>query len=290
MKIDAWLSAATAQLTAAGDETARLDALVLLEDCLGRDRAALLAHPEMELTPEHISVLSAQLARRTAHEPLAYIRGQSEFYGRVFMVDNNVLEPRPETETMIELLRTLPVVSGAPGVPGVLTTSRVTIIDVGTGSGALAVTAKLEHPAADVLALDIDPAGLDVCQANAEQFGVDVRTLESDLLAAVASADLEGAVLLCNLPYLPDDFPINAAARHEPRLALFAGADGLELYRRLFEQLQSRAEQPAAILTESLPEQHAALAKLAAAHGYQLTHTNDFIQVFTAAEPETHSV
>src|SRR4051812_18952492 len=93
----------------AGIGTARLDAMVLLEDCLSKDRAHLLAHPELELTAEQEKLLDAQIKRRLAHEPLAYIRGKTEFYGRDFLINKYVLEPRPESETIIDLLKKLPL-------------------------------------------------------------------------------------------------------------------------------------------------------------------------------------
>ncbi len=301
MNLDKYLADTTARLRAAGVETARLDALVLLEDCLNTDRARLLAHPETTLTSEQILLLSAQIERRAAHEPLAYIRGRSEFYGRVFSVDNNVLEPRPESETMIEMLKKLVDVSQ---------TTAVTIADIGTGSGALAITASLELPGADVVATDIDSACLAIARGNAQSLGADVRFAQGDLLEALGSPVTADApdetgntvtlstpdlpsILLCNLPYVPDDFAINQAAGHEPRLALFGGPDGLEPYRKLFTQLQNfenskRSGDPAAqprpqyILAESLPSQHTALSDIAEQHGYSLEATDDFIQLFRA--------
>src|SRR4051812_18199612 len=113
MTTQEWLRSAEDLLGAAEVNTARLDALVLLEDCLGRGRALLLAHPETELTDEQSVVLDGQLQRRARHEPLAYIRGRTEFYGREFYVDSRVLEPRPESETIIELLKGLMLPDGA---------------------------------------------------------------------------------------------------------------------------------------------------------------------------------
>jgi len=272
MTIGTWLTVAQQQLETAGIATARLDTLVLLEDCLGRDRALLLAHPEAELTAEQERVLQQQLVRRETHEPLAYIRGKSEFYGRQFYVDNRVLEPRPESETIIDILKPL-ITPDADGA----------IIDVGTGSGALAVTAALELPedsALHVMAVDIDPGCLEVAMRNAQTLGADVALLQSDLLTQIP-ADEHIFALLCNLPYVPDNFQINTAAGHEPRLALFGGPDGLDYYRTLCAQAQARGtKKPRYILTEALPPQHEVLAAIAHDYGYRLTQADGFIQLF----------
>jgi release factor glutamine methyltransferase len=141
MQIDRWLRSVEETLQGAGVSTARLDALVLLEDYLGKDRALILAHPELELTIEQIATLNEQISKRALHTPLAYIRGKTEFFGREFIINDFVLEPRPESETIIELVKKLPDIT------------KCTIIDVGTGSGALAITTKLELPSTTVMAI-----------------------------------------------------------------------------------------------------------------------------------------
>ena len=152
MKVAEWLGEATLKLEDAGIGTGRLDCLVLLEDVLKRERAWLLAYPETLLEKKSIQKLNSFLHRRVKHEPLAYIRGKTEFYGREFYVDSRVLEPRPESETMIELLKTL-------RLP--VTTK---IADVGAGSGALGITAYLETPRTRVDFYDIDPQTLEVAE------------------------------------------------------------------------------------------------------------------------------
>lgn len=256
------------RLEAAGIPTARLDVLVLLEDTLGKDRAHILAHPETKLSNAHISTLNEQIGRRTLHVPLAYIRGKTEFYGREFLVDDRVLEPRPESETMIELLK------------NVSKPAELTIIDVGTGSGALAITAKLALPAAKVIAIDIDPHCLELARSNADRHTVQLDIVEGDLLSPIAGRQPGRYALLCNLPYVPDNFQINQAATHEPRLAIFGGPDGLDPYRRLFAQIDSLQHKPAYVLTEAMPPQHEELADIAAEHSYRLVTSDDFIQAF----------
>ena len=262
MNIESWMHDATKLLSQADISTARLDCLVLLEDCLSVGRAQLLAHTEQKLTDSQINLLNSQIEHRAQHEPLAYIRGHTEFYGREFTVDHHVLEPRPESETIIELLKGLEL----PAKPR--------IVDVGTGSGMLAITAKLELQRAEVTAIDVDPSCLVVAAQNTKKHKVAVTLLESNLLTKyLGPAD----VLLCNLPYVPDGYQINQAARHEPRLAIFGGPDGLNLYRRLFSQLTA---QPAYILAESLPSQHTELSKIAKSYSYKLAKTDHFVQLF----------
>ncbi len=267
MIVSAWLSGAQHTLSEAGISTAHLDCLVLLEDCLGKDRALILAHPELELTKAQEKLLDKQIQQRAEHLPLAYIRGKSEFYGRDFIIDQHVLEPRPESETIIDLLKAMKL------------PEQCVIADIGTGSGMLAVTTKLELPEVTVYAVDIDADCLVVARKNAKKHGVDIAFYKGDLLQPLKSKKID--ILICNLPYVPDDFHINTAAMHEPKIAIFGGADGLGYYRTLFTQTNSLSTKPSYILTESLPPQHRALIELARAHGYKQQAEDDFIQLFT---------
>ncbi|MBP7807095.1 peptide chain release factor N(5)-glutamine methyltransferase [Candidatus Saccharibacteria bacterium] len=277
-KISSWLEQAGRKLTAKDVPTARLDCLVLLEDLLGKDRAHLLAHPELELTNEQESVLNEQVARRAKHEPLAYIRGKSEFYGREFMVNAHTLEPRSETETMLTLLKKQTEEWRLRNED-----NELTLVDVGTGSGAIAVTAKLEFPQARVIATDISQKCLETAQQNANNLNADVTFFLGNLVEPLLdprSSVLGPLAILANLPYVPDSHTINKAAMFEPRLAIFGGADGLDLYRELFAQIDRQEHKPQHILTEALPFQHKDLALIAKSHGYTLAKTDDFIQLF----------
>jgi len=275
MTIAIWLHYAIDKLEHAGIGTARLDSQLLLADALQHDRAWLLAHMDLPITEETEKKLEKPLADRIKHVPLAYIRGKTEFYGREFLVDKRVLEPRPESETMIDILKGLPPAQQA-----------LQIIDVGTGSGALAVTAKLELPKAEVLATDNDPACLEVARANAAKHQVEISFVEGDLLEPAKNLQSEIIITLANLPYVPDSYHINEAAMQEPRGAIFGGEDGLDPYRKLFEQANDLPKRPAYILTESLPFQHKALQFIAARYGFRLTRDEDFIQVFEGGHPQ----
>jgi HemK-like putative methylase len=180
---------------------------------------------------------------------------------------------------MIELLLGL---FGGPEV------SEGVVVDVGTGSGALAVTAFLELAGAQVIATDIDSGCLEVARHNASLLDADVSFVQGDLLAPVLHTKPGPvAAVLANLPYVPDNFQINLAAGHEPSLALYGGPDGLDLYRRMFAQISDITDirlRPRYVLAESLPPQHASLEEVAVVHGYELVSEADFIQVFELSQ------
>jgi release factor glutamine methyltransferase len=258
-------------LSDAGIATARLDAVVLLEDITGKDRAWLLAHPEHEISSTKHARLKKLLNRRSHHEPLAYLRNKTEFYGREFFINSDVLEPRPESETMLDLLKKLPIL-GKKG-------SGVRLADVGTGSGALGITAKLELPELTVDLIDIDTKALEVAKTNVDKFTLNISTINSDLLDKTTPGY---EILLCNLPYVPDGFKINTAAMREPKTAIYGGPDGLDVYRRLFAQISNLKNRPLYILTEAMPRQHSVISLIAKNGGYSQLDGEDFVQVFKA--------
>lgn len=259
--------------------TARLDTEVLLADALDKDKSWLYAHPDQEIEATTLKKLNSQLKRRVLHEPLAYIRGKSEFYGREFLVDKRVLVPRPETETLIAL-----AIEQVIGYR-LKIKDKITIVDVGTGSGALAITAKLELPYSEVIATDIDSKCIKLAQRNARKHKANIKFLEGDLLAPFSNLQpiTYNLVVLANLPYVPTNYPINQAAAHEPKLAIFGGPDGLDLYRQLFNQLSKFTvdSQQLTVFTESLNFQHKELNKIAKKAGFKQIAVRDLIQVFT---------
>lgn len=273
MTVGAWLRENERVLRDAGVTTARLDTLVLLADELARDKSWLLAHPEHVLQIEQLKKLSTKITQRADHVPLAYLRGHAEFYGREFTVDANVLVPRPESEDMIELLKQAASFE-----------SQVAICDIGTGSGCLAITAKLELPGATVIATDIDKSCLNTARENAARLGADVIFLQGDLLQPIRKTKNEKrkTIIVANLPYVPLDYPINQAAAHEPKRALFSGTDGLDHYREFFAQVPTLTVCPACIITESLAEQHAGLVKIAELYNFTLQTTKGLAQLFVA--------
>lgn len=229
MQLREILTAATALLDSKEHlrDTARRDAEFLLLHQLGLSRAQLLTDPDRELTAEDEFFYWQSIYRRAAGEPIQYILGQQEFYGRIFHVTPAVLIPRPETEHLVEaVLACLPC------------DSPLQLLDVGTGSGILAVTLALHLPCAEIAAIDISPEALAVARGNAERHHVADRIyfLQSDLLANVRGPF---DAIVSNPPYIPDAdrTTLHSQVRdHEPSTALFAGPDGLDIYRRLIPQ------------------------------------------------------
>jgi release factor glutamine methyltransferase len=216
----------TARFSERGLGTPRLDAELLVAHVLSLPRVQLYVQFERVLSPEELGALRDLIKRRQAGESIAYLTGRKEFWKFEFGVDARVLVPRPDTETLVEeaLARIAPAAEG----------SAPRFADVGTGSGALAITlAKLRTDAA-VFASDVSAAALEVARANAERLGASVTFVEGDLAAPLA-AHAPFALLVANLPYIPTgdlaSLPIDV--RTEPALALDGGVDGLDLVRRL---------------------------------------------------------
>ena len=269
MTTDTFLREATKHLAASGIGTARLDCLVLLEDILMTDRAILLAHPETKLKAPQLAALQKAIVRRSRHEPLGYIRGKAPFYKRLFVVNKNVLVPRPESESIINLLLCIPLARED---------SVLHIADIGTGSGCLGITAGLELPHSKVTLCDIDPAALNIAVHNAHVHALTVNVRQTNLINDLRDERLD--IILTNLPYVRGGQSINNAAAHEPSLALFGGKDGLQLYRQFWQELAHRAQKPLHVITESFPAQHKAQAALARTANYQLVLAEGFAQHF----------
>jgi release factor glutamine methyltransferase len=208
------LDSAVIALEASGCDSPRLDAELLLAHVLRVGRAAIIAAPERELEPEEARAFMDLAARRRGREPVAYIVGEKGFRRIVLQVDPRVLVPRPETEFVVEAALSLPAHSR--------------VVDVGTGSGAIALALKEERPDLEVLGTDISAGALAVARANAERLGLDVSFVHGDLLAG-----LEADAVVSNPPYVSATDRLPRDVLHEPREALFAGADGLDVIRRL---------------------------------------------------------
>lgn len=243
----------TAALHEARGQIEATEAQALLGATLGVDRAYLLAHPEQPLTDDQAAQYRAWLERAAAGEPLAYLLGRRAFYDRDFIVTPDVLIPRPETELLLE--QALAFARQKP---------TLTVVDVGTGSGALAVTLAANLPSARVYATDISPAALDVARRNAALHHTNVKFLQGDLLRPVIEHDVHVDLLLANLPYVASgDLPHLDVSRYEPQLALDGGADGLDLVRRLLAQAPAACNPGALILLEIGADQGAAALALA---------------------------
>jgi release factor glutamine methyltransferase len=249
---------ATHTLAAAGCDSPQLDAEVLLAHALDQDRAWLYAHPDYTLSLTQSRAYQSLLDRRARREPVAYLTGHKEFYALDFYVTPHVLIPRPETELLVD--RAIQYIE-------TLSTSA-TIADVGTGSGAIAVTLALHLPQAQIIATDTSPAALVVARRNAARHGVASRVfpIQADLLAPLSQRlDL----IVANPPYLNRDELCTASpevAYWEPRAALDGGPDGLAIIRRLLAMASHRLASGAALLVEIGASQGYGVLELACRH------------------------
>ena len=261
-------AAAIARLRAGIDpQTAALDADLLLAHALGVRKEELLAHPERPLGPGPSERYDALVERRARGEPVAYLRGFKEFYGLRFLVDPRVLIPRPETETLVDEARAF--IGGR----------ALTVVDVGTGSGAIACAIAANEPACRVIATDASPDALAVCARNVHDLGLRgrVELRQGDLLAPVTE---RVDVVCANLPYLPegalrDLVGERSSLAFEPRSAVAAGADGLALVLRAARDLPGVLAPGGAAFFECDPPQAARVAEALAANRLSVRIVND---------------
>jgi release factor glutamine methyltransferase len=263
--VGAALSDATARLRER--ESARADALLLLEYALGRTRAWIAAYPETVLSPESEAEFRALCERRDTGTPAAYLVRSAGFYGREFVVNENVLIPRPETEHLID--EAIAFIGEAPAA----------VLDVGTGSGAIACTIAARTNAR-VDATDSSISALDIARTNAARLEVADRCRfhHGDLAEPVRHASFD--VVLANLPYIPtQDVPLRPdPIAFEPRVALDGGADGLLHYRRLLAELPALLHARALVLLEGAPPTIGGLSELARASlpGFAISVHRDY--------------
>lgn len=247
--IGALLGQATRQLEAASD-TARLDAELLLAAVTRHSRASVIAHPERSLTAAQLDTLGSWLRRRADGESVAGIVGSKEFYSLELQVNANVLIPRPETELLVEWILALHLPAGS------------TVLDVGTGSGAIALALKHERPELKLTAVDCSVDALSVARQNANSLGLDVRFIQSDWFSALGHERFD--LIVSNPPYVQSDDPhLNVVGRHEPRLALDGGADGLDAYRSILNGAGKYLHDNGQLVLEHGFDQRDGLTKLA---------------------------
>ena len=236
------------RLLGAGIDSARLDAELLLGCALGVSREELILAAAKNLSVAESYRYEDLLVRRLNREPLAYITGRQEFWSLDFLVSGDVLVPRPETEMLVE--------SALSHLAEATNSELPRILELGTGSGAIAVALATELPQAQIVATEISPAALAIARRNASRNGVfdAIRFLEGDLFSALAE-DLENYfdLIISNPPYIPRDQVSKLDAevsRWEPRAALDGGVDGLDFYRRIAEQAPAYLRQYGAVAVE----------------------------------------
>ncbi len=260
MNVSLWLKAASQSVNL-------LDAELILAHFLGVERTILHAHPDFELSEEIVQKANLALERRQNHEPLAYITGVKDFYGRDFQVTEDVLIPRPETEVLIEVAKRL---------------KPTKILDVGTGSGCIAVTLAKELPGAIVTGVDISEKALEIAQNNAKKHHAKVIFRQSDLLNGLENTE-KFDLIVANLPYVDRNWDwLGPELQFEPKTALFAEDGGLELIKKLIQQAPKHLEQGGCLLLEADKTQHQKITDFAIKTG-NFTEVNSTLGVEKSA-------
>lgn len=266
MTISSWLENATKDLSKVNIDSAQLDAQLLLAASLYKSREYLLAHSDEELSDHELEQADKWLQRRLSREPIAYVLGHKEFYGRDFMVSSSVLIPRPESETIIKILKDL---------------KPDTVIDIGTGSGALAISAKLELPNSKVIATDISEDALQIARQNASSLNAEITFAISDLLSGIKTISSSKPVaLVANLPYVDQSWEVSPETTFEPSLALFATDNGLKLIKKLVLQASKKLRVNDFLVLESDKRQHDNITAYAKTLGFKIKTTEGLVQAF----------
>ena len=272
-----WLERATSKLQKASIDSAKLDANLLLAYGISKSREYIITHEDEILSDKQTEYLEAMLSKRLSRTPLAYIAGTKEFYGREFITTPDTLIPRPESEAIIDMLA---------GIYETYSGTDMWLYDIGTGTGCLAITAKLEFPKLHVIGSDTSEAALLIAKKNAMRHDATIDFVLSNLLSDLTFE--QRSLVVANLPYVPNGMITSPEVTKEPAEALFSGIDGLNHYRRFWQQLQGRSHTPLEVVTESLVSQHNSLESLATNAGYTLVENKDLIQRFQKiTEPDS---
>jgi release factor glutamine methyltransferase len=268
--INDWLSTASIRLTSVGINSARLDSELILANSLNKSRTFLHAHNDEMIDIKHTRIANSQLARRIHHEPVAYITGYKDFFGRKFIVNTDTLIPRPESEDIISVLKQL-----LPPTSNRLLPTK--LVDVGTGSGCLGITAKLEFSFLEITLVDISKKALLVAKQNAKKHNANVKIIESDLLQNYSE---ETDIIIANLPYVDAAWKRLPETSYEPRLALIADGHGLLFNQRLIVQASDALLVGGYLIIEADPEQHSRLIEYANKHSFQTEIKNNYVISF----------
>ena len=263
MKIGTALGDGTEQLRSSS-ESPRLDAELLLARALDVPRSYLFAHPEDALDPAAVDRFFSSINQRSGRLPLAYITGEKEFWSMNLIVSPDTLVPRPETEVLVD--------QALQHIPH---SENFSVLDLGTGCGAIALAIAKERPNCDITATDISEPALAVARQNANQHALpNIEFLPGDWTAPVAGRVFD--LIASNPPYVPDADPALEHLGHEPQMALVSGGDGLDAIRRISVEAKSVMKQGGTLLLEHGETQQQEIARIMAADGWsEISHVND---------------
>ena len=268
LSIADFLAISTKTLSEAGIASARLDSELILTHVLRRSREWLLAHDATALTQSQQQQARQLLLQRTQRQPIAYLTGRRDFYGHSFLVNEQVLVPRPESEAILAILSKL-----------MQDNHLRTVLDVGTGSGCLAISIKLTHPDLAVSACDISESALLVARRNAARLlpsGQQIKFYQSDLLSNLP-VDSRFDLIVANLPYLsPGQDGLSPELAYEPAIALYADDDGLSLIKQLITTAPARLTPGGYLLLEMNTKQIEIVASYVTDYRYQVVKQEPF--------------
>lgn len=245
-----------------GIKTSHLDSELVLAHILQKNRTYLHAHPEQKLTYIQLAKNWLFMKLRQKHFPIAYILKNKEFYGRSFFVNKDVLIPRPESEIIIECLK------------NAIKPHHKLLVDVGTGSGILGITAKLGYPQLYVTVLDISPKAIKIARKNAKSLNANIKSMTSDLLT---SYNHKTDIILANLPYVDQSWEVSPETSYEPKTALYAKDGGTELIKKLVSQAPIRMNNNGLLVLEADPVQHQEIINHANKHHFKVINIRDYV-------------
>ncbi|MEI7689912.1 MAG: peptide chain release factor N(5)-glutamine methyltransferase [Candidatus Saccharibacteria bacterium] len=267
LTIKQWSDQAISQLLDLKIITASLDTELILGNILEVERTFLHAHPEHIISTKQVKLANSMLKKRLKFMPIPYILKYKEFYGRKFFTDRAVLIPRPESENIIDIVKSICKKLD-------LKNGDIVLADIGTGSGCLGITAKLEVPRLNVIVSDISISALTVATFNAKQIGAEITVTKSNLLD---NHNERPDIIVANLPYVDKDWETSPETAHEPSSALFAADGGMKLIKALIRQSCKLQRPSSHLILEADPRQHITLIAYAKKYGYVHCATNDFI-------------
>lgn len=268
--INEWLNNSSHKLADVNIPSANLDTELLLASAINQGRTYLHAHPDKIIEPNQFNIANDYLNKRMKRIPIAYIIGHKEFYGREFQVDKSTLIPRPESEDIINVLNNLLINYEKKS-------ETIKLVDIGTGSGCLGITAKLEFPRLDVTLIDNSPAALIIAEKNAKALSANVTIIQSNLLL---NYNDKPDIIIANLPYVDKEWERSPETNFEPKTALFAKDNGMELIKKLINQSANVIKHGGYLILESDPCQQSSIIEYAKQYSFNLIETSNYITVF----------